>query len=233
MDIIRSKLNVQGPAKDNWFDYIIDIFEHEKVLSTWKKYEIDDSDTDNKIATFYINDDIYIKMTCTPSNFSIELYSYGYTNTIYGGSSSSGYINCITIYKQNTCTGFNFKISSYVDGSYSSLEIPIVIDSINNDPNNIVVLYTGNKRFYTSVTDNYVSSYWYYGDSGSGSLYTNSIQLVPFVISKINAQFDTLYGVCFSPVMNKFVMFNDERWLITGSGIAIPCGDEINYYYVD
>ena len=230
MDIIRSKLNVKGFIDGNWFDYIIDIFKHEKVLSTWKKYEIDDSDTDNKIATFYINDDVYIEMTCTPSKFSIVLYSYGYTNSIHSTTNNiNAYINCITIYKQNTCTGFSLKFSSSDVGSYS-LDIPILIDSINNDPNNIVVLYpsSSSPRFYTSVSDNYINSYWYYKDAS-----TNTIQLVPFVISKIDAQFDTLYGVCFSPVMNKFVMFNDERWLITGSGIAIPCGDEINYYYVD
>ena len=228
MDIIRSKLNVKGFVDANWFDYIIDIFKHEKVLSTWKKYEIDDSDTDNKIATFYINDDVYIEMTCTPSNFSIVLYSYGYTNNIFSTNNLSTYISCITIYKQNTCTGFSLRFSSYNDGSYS-LDIPIVIDSINNDPNNIVVLYPSSApMFYTSASDGSITSYWYYKD-----INTNTIQLVPFVISKIDAQFDTLYGVCFSPVMNKFVMFNNERWLITGQGIAIPCGDEINYYYVD
>lgn len=229
MDIIRSKLNVKGFIDANWFDYIIDIFKHEKVLSTWKKYEIDDSDTDNKIATFYINDDVYIEMTCTPSNFSIVLYSYGYTDNIFSTNNLSTYISCITIYKQNTCTGFSLRFSSYNDGSYS-LDIPIVIDSINNDPNNIVVLYpsSSSPRFYTSASDGSISSYWYYKDAS-----TNTIQLVPFVISKIDAQFDTLYGVCFSPVMNKFVMFNNERWLIAGQGIAIPCGDEINYYYVD
>ena len=231
MDIIRSKLNVQGPAKDNWFDYIIDIFEHEKVLSTWKKYEIDDSDTDNKIATFYINDDVYIEMTCTPSNFSIILYSYGYTNSIFSTANLNTYISCITIYKQNTCTGFSLRFSSYNDGDYS-LDIPILLDSINNDPNNIVVLYpSSTPRFYTSASDGNITSYWYYKDSSTSG--TNTIQLVPFVISKIDAQFDTLYGVCISPVMNKFVMFNNERWLITGQGIAIPCGDEINYYYVN
>lgn len=228
MDIIRSKLNVKGFVDANWFDYIIDIFKHEKVLSTWKKYEIDDSDTDNKIATFYINDDVYIEMTCTPSNFSIVLYSYGYTDNIFSTNNLSTYISCITIYKQNTCTGFSLRFSSYNDGIYS-LDIPIVIDSINNDPNNIVVLYpSSTPMFYTSASDGSITSYWYYKD-----INTNTIQLVPFVISKIDAQFDTLYGVCFSPVMNKFVMFNNERWLITGQGIAIPCGDEINYYYVD
>lgn len=230
MDIIRSKLNVKGFIDGNWFDYIIDIFKHEKVLSTWKKYEIDDSDTDNKIATFYINDDVYIEMTCTPSRFSIVLYSYGYKNSIYSTNDLSSYISCITIYKQNTCTGFNLGFSSYSNyGSYSSLDIPILIDSINNDPNNIVVLYpsSSSPKFYTSASDGYIGSYWYYKDAS-----TNTIQLVPFVISKIDAQFDTLYGVCFSPVMNKFVMFNNERWLIAGQGIAIPC-DEINYYYVD
>lgn len=229
MDIIRSKLNVKGFIDGNWFDYIIDIFKHEKVLSTWKKYEIDDSDADNKTAKFYINNDVYIKMTYTPSKFSIDLYSYGYTNNIhYTTNNINSYISCITIYKQNTCTGFSLKFSSYNDGSYS-LDIPIVIDSINNDPNNIVVLYpSSSPRFYTSASDDWIGSYWYYKDA-----YTNTIQLVPFVISKINAQFDTLYGVCFSPVMNKFVMFNNERWLIAGQGIAIPCGDEINYYYVD
>lgn len=233
MDIIRSKLNVKGFVDGNWFDYIIDIFKHEKVLSTWKKYEIDDSDTDNKIATFYINDDVYIEMTCTPSKFSIELYSYGYTNNIHNTTNNiNSYISCITIYKQNTCTGFSLKFSSSDNGSYSSLDIPIVIDSINNDPNNIVVLYpSSTPRFYTSTSDGSITSYWYYKDLSTSG--TNTIQLVPFVISKIDAQFDTLYGVCFSPVMNKFVMFNNERWLITGQGIAIPCGDEINYYYVD
>lgn len=231
MDIIRSKLNVRGFIDGNWFDYIIDIFKHEKVLSTWKKYEIDDSDTDNKIATFYINDDVYIKMTCTPSKFSIELYSYGYKNSIYSTTDLSSYISCITIYKQNTCTGFSLRFSPYGEAGYY-LDIPILIDSINNDPNNIVVLYpSSSPRFYTSVSDGSITSYWYYKDLGTSV--ANTIQLVPFVISRIDAQFDTLYGVCFSPVMNKFVMFNNERWLIAGQGIAIPCGDEINYYYVD
>ena len=232
MDIIRSKLNVKDYVDANWFEYIISIFKHEKVLSTWKKYVINDSNTDNKIATFYINDDVYIEMTCTPSNFSIVLYSYGYTNNIFSTNSSYTYINYITICKQNTCTGFILKFSDYTVSGYS-LNIPILIDSINNNPNNIVVLYpsASSSRFYTSVSDDIINNHWYYADSSS--TVTNTIQLVPFVISTIDAQFDTLYGVCISPVMNRFVMFNNEKWLLTSGGIAIPCGDEINYYYVD
>lgn len=240
MDIIRSKLNVQDYATANWFEYIISIFKHDKVKSTWKNHVINnDSNTDEKTATFYINEDVYIKMiyiptdTGTPSKFSIALYSYGYTNDIFSTNNLSTYISHITIFKQNTCTGFILKFSDYTVNGYS-LNIPILIDSINNNPNNIVVLYpsASSSRFYTSVSDASIINHWYY-DADSSSTGTNTIQLVPFVISTIDAQFDTLYGVCISPVMNRFVMFNNEKWLLTSGGIAIPCGDEINYYYVD
>lgn len=237
MDIIRSKLNLRDFVGNNWFDHIVDLFKHEKVLSTWKEYEIDDSDADNKTAKFYINNDVYIEMVYTPAKILVKLYVYGNEKDIINVTSTSWFINHITIYKQNTYTGFSFKVSSSSVVTYT-LETTMGIDSINNDPNNIVVMmYSGTPpQIYTSVSpSSYINSYWYYNTSGgvASNGTTNTIQLVPFVIARIDAQCDTLYGVCISPVMNKFVMFNNERWLITGQGIAIPCGDEINYYYVD
>ena len=239
MDIIRSKLNLQDFINNDWFGYIVEVFTSEKALSIWRNYEVDTSDSDNKTATFYINDDIYMTLSYTPSKILLNLYAYGSTRELIKCTNNSYYFSC-AIYRQDNYIGFNFSSSSSQKSNYS-LDTNIAIDSINNDPDNIIIMAfqsATNTYLHTSILPNTATTnfYWYYNSSSSSGsssgATTNSIQLVPFVISKIDAQCDTIYGVCISPVMNRFVAFNDEKWLLT-NGIAIPCGDKINYYYVD
>lgn len=236
MDIIRSKLNLKGFIDTDWFGCIVEIFTSEKALSIWRNYEVDTSDSDNKTATFYINDDVYMTLSHTPSKILLNLYAYGSTRGLISCSNTTYYFSC-AIYRQDNYIGFNFSSGSSQKSNYS-LDTNIAIDSINNDPDNIIIMAfqsTTNNYLHTSILPNAATNsfYWYYnnGSSGNSDSTTNSIQLVPFVISKIDAQCDTIYGVCISPVMNRFVTFNDEKWLLT-SGIAVPCNDDINYYYI-
>lgn len=233
MDIIRSKLNLQDFVSTDWFGCIVGVFTSEKALSIWRNYEVDTSDSDNKTAAFYINDDIYMTLSYNNTKISLKLYAYGSIRELFSCTSNGYYFSC-AIYRQDNYIGFNFSSTSSQKSNYS-LDTNIAIDSINNDPDNIIIIAfqsSSTSYLYTSISPNVAitSFYWYYNNASNAT--TNSIQLVPFVISKIDAQCDTIYGVCISPVMNRFVAFNDEKWLLT-NGIAIPCGDKINYYYVD
>lgn len=235
MDIIRSKLNLNNFVDNDWFEYIVNIFNNEKVSSIWKLNEvnIEEDATDNKNAKFYINDDVYIEMEYTQSSFTLDFYIYGYKRNIANITNTAHYLNCIAIYRQGNCVAFNIQFSSSAISTHT-LTTTILLDSINGDPNNIVAIIPGSSNDFicSNHPNTTITSYWYYSSDNSNNT-INTIQLVPFVLGAIDAQFDTIHGVCISPVMNRFVMFNNEKWLLTGGGIAIPCGDEINYYYID
>lgn len=235
MDIIRSKLNLNDFVNNDWFGYIVSIFNSEKVSSIWKPNGVnveENENTGNKNARFYINDNVYIEMKYTSSSFILDFYIHGYKKNIINVTNTSYYLNCIIIYRQGNCIAFNIQYGSTTLSAYT-LTTTILLDSINGDSNNIVAIIPGSSNYF--LCSNYpnitTSSYWYYSSNSTATI--NTIQLVPFVLGKIDAQFDTIYGVCISPIMNRFVMFNNEKWLLTCNGIAIPCGDEINYYYVD
>lgn len=237
MDIIRSKLNLNDFVNNDWFGYIVSIFNNEKVSSIWKSDGVhveENENTGNKNAKFYINDDVYIEINYTLYYyFTLDFYIHGYKKNIINITNVSYYLNCIAIYRQGDCVAFNIQ-SGTTTLSAHTLTTTILLDSINGDSNNIVAIIPGSSNYFlcSNYPNTTITSYWYYSSSNSANT-INTIQLVPFVLGRIDAQFDTIHGVCISPVMNRFVMFNNEKWLLTGDGIAIPCGDEINYYYID
>lgn len=237
MDIIRSKLNLNDFVNNDWFGYIVSIFNNEKVSSIWKPNGVnveENENTGNKNAIFYINDNVYIEMKYTSSSsFILDFCIHGYRENIINTTDTTYYLNCIAIYRQGNCVAFNIQFSSDTLSAHT-LTTTILLDSINGDPNNIVAIIPGSSNYFicSNHPNTTITSYWYYSSDNSNNT-INTIQLVPFVLGAIDAQFDTIHGVCISPVMNRFVMFNNEKWLLTGGGIAIPCGDEINYYYID
>lgn len=229
MDIIRSGLSI--PVTDT-FITSVNVFKHEKSYQ-WQKIELpEDYDADGAAATFYINDDVYITITKSSTTaITYTLIAYGVSNTFKNISGSSNK-SFISICRQENCFTINVASSSSPQHEYS-LESNIIIDTINESADIVAIIpsasFTSAKIYHRNTINTVDNYYWYYTSNSSNS--SNSIQLVPFILGKINAKCDTIHGVCISPSMNRFVTFNDEKWLLT-SGTAIPCNDDINYHYV-
>lgn len=234
MDIIRSALSISDNTK--WFDTIVSILTHEKIEDIWinRNIQIPENDDEAYIADFFINDDVYINISLIKnSTFSVILNSYGTTKQLVSiNSSITNAKATFIIYRQDSCLAINFSVSSSSTDTYT-LDIPIVMDTINNNPDDIIIIAptsATNANICTKISRTYSNSYYWYYTSNSNKT-TNTVQVVPFVISKIDCRCDTIYGVCISPIMNRFITFNNEEWLVS-NGIAIPCKDEINYYYI-
>lgn len=239
MDIIRSSLSMEG-ERAQWFDIIVSMLTHEKINDIWDSNHpyAEESDANNsRIGKFYINDNVYLTIKYQPNNidqsqsiFYISITAYNIERVLINNNFLSNHKATFVIYRQGSCIGFNFHVVTIHINSYP-LDIPVVIDTINNS-NDIAIFCTNNNSadILTSISQAYANNYYlYFNNNFSNS--TNAIQLAPFILSKIDAKCDTLYGVCISPVMNRFIKFNNEDWLLF-NGLALPCKDEINYYYV-